>query len=551
MQRNLEKMAGQTYDLLVVGGGITGSCIAWDAALRGLKVGLVEQKDFSWATSSATSKLIHGGLRYLKNLEFSLVRESLRERRIMEMIAPHLVSPLPFLIPTYGSGMRGKFMLWAAMTLYDILSFDRKWLHDEDKRIPGFKNLKVEQTLAIFPAVQAKGLTGGIVYYDCQMHSPDRLTLEFILSAAEFGAEIANYAKVTSMLIENKQVVGCEVVDQLSQKTHQLKAKMVVNAAGPWADRLIGMLEGKSSMALVRSKGIHVITKPLVNDHALVLQTPKGRHFFIIPWRGHSLIGTTDKFYEGTLEEFQVTENDLLELIKDINSSYPAANLQRSDILHFYGGLRPIVDDQTEVKTDSYEASRKYEVLDHAKESGIAGMLTVVGGKYTTSRHLAQQVVDQVLQKLAQQLGTPVQPCATHATPLSGGEFGRFRSFNERLKRRYPQYPAAVVDNLCRYYGARALRVIQLMESEPHLREPLHDRLPDVAAQIQLAMMEEMAMTLGDAMFRRTGLGTLGYPGDNTVNKVMALMTEHYQWSEAIQQEQLLLLKQSFQRGVN
>jgi glycerol-3-phosphate dehydrogenase len=233
MIRDIKKMAGEHYDVLVIGGGITGAFIAWDATLRGLKVALIDKGDFGAATSAATSKLIHGGLRYLKTLEVGLVRESLQERRIMEIIAPHLVYPLPFVFPAYGWGMRGMPAALSAMVFYDTLSYDRKWINDDDKKIPGHEKFTADQIVAMESILDPVELKGGVIYYDCQMYNPERLTLEPILSAAEYGADVANYVLAQDIILEADRVGGARVTDTLSGKEYDLKASITVNAAGP------------------------------------------------------------------------------------------------------------------------------------------------------------------------------------------------------------------------------------------------------------------------------------------------------------------------------
>jgi glycerol-3-phosphate dehydrogenase len=269
MIRDMKKMAGRHYDVLVIGGGITGAFIAWDATLRGLKVALIDKGDFGAATSAATSKLIHGGLRYLKTLEVGLVRESLQERRVMEIIAPHLVYPLPFVFPGYGWGMRGMPAAVSAMVFYDTLSYDRKWINDDDKKIPGHETFSAEQIHALEPILDPAELKGGVIYYDCQMYSPERLTLEPILSAAEYGADVANYAFAEDLISEGEGITGARVMDLMSGKEFEIKASVTVNAAGPWADLLLGKIRGRKHHGLVRSKGIHIITRPLHKDHAI------------------------------------------------------------------------------------------------------------------------------------------------------------------------------------------------------------------------------------------------------------------------------------------
>jgi glycerol-3-phosphate dehydrogenase len=528
MKRAVQKMSLQENDVLVIGGGITGAFIAWDAALRGLKVALVDKGDFGAATSAATSKLIHGGLRYLKTLEVGLVRESLQERRIMEIIAPHLVYPLPFVFPAYGWGKRGLPAAISAMVFYDTLSYDRKWINDDDKKIPGHEKFSAEEILEMEPILNPDELKGGVIYYDCQMYNSERLTLEPILSAAEYGADVANYVQVEDLIVHGDAIEGAQVRDLLDDKTYTVRAKVTVNAAGPWADLMLGKIRGRKHHGLIRSKGIHIITRALHKDHAMILQTAGGRHFFILPWRGHSLIGTTDVVYKGNPDDFKVTKKDISDFLEEINTTIPAAGLTMDDVQFQYGGLRPIVEKETSVEVEVYDASRKYEIYDHEKDEGIKGFITAIGGKYTTSRNMAQQLVDIICSKLGMK---PVK-CLTHTTPLYGAEIGRFASFVDRARKKRPaRLSDEILENLCRNYGSRYLDVIEGAKKK-HL-EKICESFPDIMAEVTYAVGAEMAVSLSDVLFRRTGLGTLGNPGDKTIEKVADVMGRDLKWNKA------------------
>ncbi len=526
-------MASKKYDLLVIGGGVTGACVAWDATLRGLNVALVERADFGGATSAATSKLIHGGLRYLKNMEFALVRESLHERRILEIIAPHLVYPISFLIPTYQK-RAGKVPLTIGMIAYELLAYDRASIDDKDKRIPSHRRLNQDEVLDMEPGIDRNGLTGGILYYDCQMYSPERLTLEFILSAASRGAEVANYAEVKGFLAEGKRVMGVFVRDALTGMSYEIRARVVANATGPWADILLSELPGREPVQRIfRSKGIHVITAPISSDHALVLVTQSGRHVFVIPWRGHSLIGTTDSLFEGSPDEFRVTEGDITELLDEVNEAYPSANLGLQNILTFYGGLRPIVDMETSI--DTYEASRQYEIQDH-EEEGIEGLITAIGGKYTTSRSLAQKLVDSVFAKIGEE--PPLS--RTEEVPLYGGNVGIYASFLQRaVERKTPAWDQGLIEHLVRNYGSRYEGVLAFGEDSEAFKVPLCKAHPDIWAQILYGIQEEMACCLSDILFRRTGIGTLGNPGAECIEKCAKIMARELGWKRQKRKEEV------------
>lgn len=554
MQRDLSSMSRTDYDLVVVGGGISGASIAWDAALRGLKVALLEKDDFAHATTAGSSKLIHGGLRYLVNGEIGLVRESLRERRIWEQNAPHMVDPLPFILPTYGHGMKGAMVLAIGLTMYDLLAYDRNRLDDPDKKIPGYQSISRDEALKLMPSLREEGLTGAKIYYDCQMFAPERLCLEFILGAAEQGADAANYARVTGFVKEadengRETIRGVSVRDELTADTHTIRGKLTINAAGPWADIMMGLTEdGKPSRRLIRSKGIHLITRDLSGDYALAVQSKIGGHFFVLPWRGKTILGTTDTVFDDEPDKIGVTEKDIEDFLLVVNDGLPGLNLTRADVEHFYVGIRPLVDTTPQDESDdadSYNASRAAEIVDHAEIDGIGGFLSAMGGKWTTSRHLAEQVVDAAQEKLGRSGAS-----RTEKTPLYGGRTGRFRPFTEQAIAAHPELSPDIVQNLTRYHGARYEDVLATAKERqgeaPDLLEPLPGT-SDLGAQIVHAVRHEMAVTLSDALLRRTGLGTIGHPGKPVVERAADLMARELGWDAAERARQIETFDASFQ----
>lgn len=530
MRPALSQAASHVHDLIVVGGGVTGACIARDAALRGLSVVLLEKQDFSHATSAASSKLIHGGLRYLKNLEVGLIRESLRERRVWLRIAPHLVYPLPCLLPSYRGDKEKLLLLRAGLTVYDLLAFDRGWLADPDQRISGHRKLGPAATLAMQPDLPAETLVGSLLYYDCQMFSPERLAFECLLSAAAAGARLYNYCRVDALLHADHRVVGVRARDLLSGAEAELRGRLVINAAGPWADLLLAELEGPPAQKLVRSKGIHVITRPLTTGHAMTIAGKHG-HFFVLPWRGRSLIGTTDVAYQGSPDDFRVTEADIAGLLANVNANLPNARLTREDVQHFYGGMRPLVDDGG----STYDASRRSEVCDHAALGGPEGLISAIGGKWTTSRHLAEQV----LALAGEKLGRPIAACSTAVTPLPGGAIGNFRAHVAAVQRRWPRHDPALLEHLVRNYGARLPELLVYLEADPALARPLAEGLAEVGAQVIHAVRAERAVQLEDVVFRRTGLGTLGNPGETALGGAARMMGRELGWNRAERMRQV------------
>ena len=522
MQRNLDRLSSETFDLLVIGGGITGACIARDAALRGLSVALIEKNDFAHATSAHNSKLIHGGLRYLRNFELSLVRESLRERRIWERTAPHLVSPLPFLVPVYGGGWQARATLSAGLTLYDLLSFDRGWLDDPAQRLPGHRWFGARDAVAREPRLDGPGLQGAFLYYDAQMYAPERLAIECMLDASLNGAAAANHLEAECFLQRAGRIEGAIARDAMSDKRFDIRAKLTILAAGPWADIFLSRALGAASQhRLIRSKGIHLIVPAMTRGDALTVAAQHG-HFFVLPWRGYSILGTTDTAFNGSPDAVGVTEADIEQFLAYVNAHLPAAHLGRQDVRHFYAGLRPLVDDGA---GDTYTASRRAELIDHRRGDGIEGLVSVIGGKWTTSRALAEKTVDLAIGKL----DLRARDCTTPVARLPGGHIQRIAAFMTAARGSHGDI--AGIDHLARLHGSRLEQVIALAISQPGLVQPLA-ATGDIGAQVVHAVREEMALTLEDAVMRRTGLGQLGYPGNKALESAAFIMAGELGWSE-------------------
>ncbi|MBW2590919.1 MAG: FAD-dependent oxidoreductase, partial [Deltaproteobacteria bacterium] len=289
MERFIENYSGEKFDLIIIGGGITGATVAYDAASRGLSVALVEKKDFGCATSSATSKLIHGGLRYLANMEFDIVRESLRERRTITNIAPNLVYPAPVMITCYNTNKNDSFWnLKLGMVLYDLLSFDKSFTWDKSKKIPSHKTISAKKAVELEPVVKKEGLKGAHIYYDCASLYPERLTLAFIKSSVRQGASVSNYAKAEEFIFSDyNEIIGVKVKNLLNGEYVELKGELTINCGGPWADEILELSSDKiRKKSIVRSEGIHIITRKLTRDHIVTYSKSSRTGFFMLPWRG-------------------------------------------------------------------------------------------------------------------------------------------------------------------------------------------------------------------------------------------------------------------------
>ena len=449
MQRDFASLSQTHFDVLVIGGGATGASIALDASLRGLRVGLVEKGDFSGATSAASSKLMHGGLRYLVNGEISLVREGLRERRVWQRVAKHLVRPLPFLLPTYKARMQSKFIIRLGLLAYDFLAFGRNFGMDAMQRMPGYRSLNVAQTLGLMPHLQRQNMTGSMIYHDAQMLSPERLCLAILRTAHEAGAQVINYVEASEFIAEQGRIMGVRVSDKLTGQSANISADCVVNAAGPWADMVMqNALDAPPPKKLVRSKGIHFLTRDVTRGTALTI--PIGdEHLFVLPWQGKSLFATTDTFYDGDPDKVAPDFTDIEQLLSKANQALPGLELTVKDIDYAYAGLRPLVADPATPDKGTYGLSRGSEIVDHENQGGPAGLFSALGGKWTTSRRLAEEIVDLV----SARLGFGDSTCRTSDTLLACAPRQDLADFMDQIRANYPQVKTETLDGLARLYG--------------------------------------------------------------------------------------------------
>jgi glycerol-3-phosphate dehydrogenase len=553
MDRDLGRLASREFDLLVVGGGIYGICAAWSAALRGLSVAIVERGDFCAETSANSLKLVHGGFRYIQHLDLPRIRDSIRERRTLLRIAPHLVHPLPFVIPTYGWGMRGKGVLLAGLTLYNLLALDRnRDLHDPDRRIPWGELLSRDECLRLFPDLSREGLTGAIVFYDGQMYNPPRLALAYLESGVEAGAEAANYLEVTGFLRERDRVGGVRARDLLSGDELSVRAKLVLNASGPWTEPLLRLADVRSLRPPLQfSKDLYlVLDRPVTDRYALfvpsrytdpnALVSRGQRHLFIIPWRGRTLLGSSHVGYEGSPDDFSVSEADLQELIDEFNDAYPSLSLSRKDVSFFNAGLVPMGENDPEAR--DLRLAQRFRIIDHERTDGLAGLISVVGVRWTTSGDVAEKAVNLAFRKL----GRKPPGARRGLTPVHGGEIERFAEFSEREKRKQPfGLGAAVMDHLLRNHGTAYHEVLRHVEGDPQLAQTIGESNV-VRAEVVHAVRAEMAQRLGDVVFRRTDLGTGGHPGEAALHACAELMAAELGWDEARTRKELEEVRVSF-----
>ncbi len=553
MKRNLKKLSEGRYDLLIVGGGINGACAAWDATLRGLSVALVDKGDFGGATSAATGKMIHGGIRFLQYGAFWRTRESLHERMVMQKIAPQFVHPIPFLIPTYGHAMKGKEILALVMGFYELLNIGKRECNNPQNKMPVHRILSRDETLSMEPDINSEGLTGSVLYYDCQMHSPERLTLAFLQSAGKAGADIANYVEVKHFLKNGKKVEGAVAEDVLSGEEVVINSKMVLNATGPWLVKYNEHMRNPQTIHDIRlSKGIHIVTKSMTRSCALALATENknaksalsrgGRHFVIAPWRGHSLIGTTNVPFKGDLDGGLVTEKDITDFIREIRSSFaPLQELTIDDVLYSYGGLYP--DDISIDSETGYQGNRKDRIIDHSVTDGMEGIISCTGVKYTTARRFAQDIIDIVYRKL----GYSPPKCNTETAPLYGGDIERFDEYvASETGRSDHELDDGVISQLIYNYGSTYKEIFSYNEFGKNGFDKLNPGMSIIKNQVVHAVKEEMAQKLTDTVFRRTGFGTAGFPGEDALKLCASIMAGELGWDDQRTEEEVAGVKEKY-----
>lgn len=526
MKRCPEALREGPHDLLIIGGGITGACLAFDAATRGMRVALIDKGDFGAETSAASSKLLHGGLRYLQQLRFGKVRESARERLLFQNLAPHLMHYVPFVVPTYRSVAKSKAVLTTGMMLYETLCIGQSdLLLDPSRRVPAGRGLSAAAVEELIPGISREGLTGGRLFYESHMISSERVTLALIEGAVAQGATVANYVRGDEFLRDEGRIVGMRTTDLETGSALEIRARLVVNAAGPWIRELNADLgDGAATQPVTGfSRGVHLVTRPLTDGHAVALPTRRrsetvidrgGRHIFIIPWRDRSLIGTSYGPHEGPLDDVRPTRGEITDLIADVNDALGPDTLTEVDVDYAFAGLYPLTAD--EIEPDKYQGSADYVIVDHEAADGTAGLFTVFGAKFTTARLLAELALDRITTRLPGEWG----PCRTRVSALPSAPPAET-----------PEGAGSFAADLRGRYGAHADAVARLAQDDD-LREPLGEGRDVWEVDVIWAVREEMARHLDDVVFRRTGLGTIGDPGEESLRRVATLMAAELGWDD-------------------
>ena len=493
-------------DVLVVGGGVNGLAVAWSAALSGLSVTVVDKGDWGSGTSSWSSRLIHGGLKYLEKMDVLLVRESLADREWLLQAAPHLVKPMPFLLPYIKGNKFSKPLLRLGMLVYDLLSFD--------KSVPWHSNFSREETIERWPGIRTDRLQGGSVYYDAQVEDSERMCVEMMLAARSAGATTINYARVTGLLLEDSVVQGATVVDELSGAQYDLHATVTVNLSGAWLDSLFDGTPMGEKKWIGGTKGTHLAIKrpeaPI--DTSVYFESDDARPMMVIPWRDMVLIGSTDKRFEGNLDTLSADQEEIDYILYETNKMFPTWSVTEDDVHYWYTGLRPLPYVSAKRTAD---ISRRHEV--HTHRGLVDGLISVTGGKLTTFRALSNHVMKRVgamLDFTPVSIGTQVFPGST-------------TTMSEATK----QLPNA--ERIHRLYGALATGISERMSADPNQSRVVDAQTGVSAAEITHAVVEEEAVCVADVIARRTVIGLNADLGLSGLEAVAGHMKKILGWSAA------------------
>jgi glycerol-3-phosphate dehydrogenase len=538
-QRQPEEMGSVTYDLLVIGGGIYGLACAYDAASRGLRVALVEADDFGAGISFNHQKTAHGGLRMLQSGRIDRAREAVLERRALARIAPWLLRPLPFIVGTYRSIARSRMALRAAFKLDAWIGRNRNVGIEPELHLPRAKLISRTATVRFFPGIRETNLTGGAQWYDYQMVESDRLTFAFAEAADRAGADLANHAEAQEPLREGSRIVGMRVRDRLDGSIFDVRAAVVLNAAGAGAADVMAAFGVKREAPLLRAMNL-LTTRP-AGDIALAAPDSSGRMLTLVPWRGRALVGTSQSSAVVKAGDNSIPAAEIDDFVTRANAAFPALELSRSDIALVHHGLVPAAAG----RGGAPDLLSAPELIDHARD-GVEGAFTVRGVKYTTARKVAERVTNRIAKKL----GRAVRPPATATRTLPGAGIADHEALAIEATREVDYDPGlAVIRHLIGRYAENGAAIVRLMARRPELRMPVSTTVPTLGAEVVHAIRTEMALTLADVVIRRTALGAAGHPGSEAVAAAAALAASELGWSEPRVRDEVAAVEAFYKRG--
>jgi len=539
LKRNLTDLTTESFDIVVVGGGIFGACASWEAVLRGHSVALVEKEDFCHATSANHYKMVHSGVRYLQHADFFRLRESSKERTVLLRIAPHLVQNLPIMIPTYGHGIRGKAFLGTGMLVFDLLTIDRNTALSPSRKIPRSRFLSVKDVIDQYPGVKKAGLTGAVVFDEGQMYNPPRLALSFIRSAVEKGAVAANYVKATGFLRSGSRITGITAQDELTGNQFDIQGKMVLNTAGPWAHHLLhSALDIRLDPQPTFSRDLaFVIPKRFESCFGIALATTTkdvdtivdrgGRHLFAMPWRDYTLIGVWHKVFNRSPDELDLEEKELEGYVSEVNAAYPGLIDSQADIRIVNMGLT-LFGEEEKQGYRQLSFGKRSQIIDHALSHKLEGLVTLIGVRATMARIMAAKVFDLI----AVRMGRDGSKSDSSRIPIFGGDLDDFASFEAAVQKRLSNHiKAEQITALVRNYGTRYADVLKYADSDPALYETLEGSTV-LKAEIVHAVRDEMVQKLTDVVMRRTDLGSASAPSTEALKTCASITGEELGWDQ-------------------
>jgi glycerol-3-phosphate dehydrogenase len=516
MKRQFDGLSKERFDLIVIGGGVIGTGVARDAAMRGVRTLLVEKEDFGYGTTSRSTRLIHGGLRYLSHFDFKLVRQDLREREILLRIAPHLVKPLAFLLPL--TSISQHFVMGAGMRLYDALS--------RGKSVPSYHHFSRRRTLEMEPQLELEGLQGAYQFYDAQASLPERLCMDNAISAASAGAVIVNHAEVTTIVRSGDAVDRIRLKDGLSRATCEVQTRAVVNVTGHWANAVMRMVIPNPRDEIRTTLGVHLVTPKISNNAMVLFAKADGRLIFVIPWQGYSLIGTTDTPYSGDREYIAAEAEHVRYLLAEVQHAFP--HLRAEDVFYAFAGLRSLVGSNGQKVSN---ISRSHKLVDHQEIDGVTGFFSILGGKMTGYRSIAEEAVDLICRKLG-----VTAACKTAETPLPGAP--GFDADALALMGTENGLSLDIMEHLNASYGSRLGEVLLLANADAHGKDRVCPHSPDIVAEIWHAVNEENCLTVSDYLLRRGTTGLASCQGLDAVEVVAVEMGRMLGWSIGEWQQQ-------------
>lgn len=541
MKKETDLLTSQTFDVLVIGGGIFAACAAWDACLRGFSVALIEKDDFCSGTSANSFKFIHGGLRYLQHADIRRLRSSCRERSAFLKIAPHLVSPMPVLIPTYGHGKSGKAFLGTGMYLYDLLTFDRnRKISDPNRRIPLSRFISRDEILKDYPDIKVDDLTGGAVFCDGQVYNPTRLVLSFIKSASDNGAVVANYTEAKEFLRSGNTITGVRAVDKESGKTLEIRARATLNASGPWAEKLLSKssISEDSDKITYSRDACFVVPRRLTNKYAIAVQgqtydpdallSRPARHLFLVPWRDYTLVGVWHVIQDNP-DNIMVEKNEIQSFIDEMNWAYPSLNLKTSDVTIWNAGLVPFGENEPGQENLSY--GKQSHLIDHTISDKLDNLVTLIGIRITMARGDAEKAIDLIAAKL----GKKGIRSSTEFKPVAGGDIEDFENLVARASSKHKdKLDSATIRALIHNYGTEYENILAYKDELGTLgnTSTLH-------AEVHHAIEQEMVAKLSDIVFRRTDIGTGSHPGDEAIDECAEILAQKRGWSAERKQAEI------------